>query len=158
VIANIEPTKDGQLETGKEFFVSTDKTKLNIEVIHGFLSKAYWSVGVPRETIKKTIKHSLCFGVYQSTPNGDKQVGYARVVTDYSVIAYLGDVFILDEYRGKGLSKMLMEEIMAHPDLQGLRRWSLATRDAHGLYEKFGFMSLKSPERMMEIHRPNVYS
>jgi N-acetylglutamate synthase-like GNAT family acetyltransferase len=103
--------------------------------------------------VARSIKHSLCFGVYKS----GKQVGFARVITDFATYAYIGDVFVLEEYRGRGLSKRLMQCIMEHPDLQGLRRWSLVTRDAHGLYSQFGFTGLKSPERHMEIHDSNVY-
>ena len=142
----------------EKFYISTDKSLLDLNVIHGFLTRAYWSVGIAKDKVENAIKHSLCFGVYQRSPAGDRQVGFARVVTDFTVVAYLGDVFVLEEFRGRGLSRLLMDEIMRHPDLQGLRRWSLATRDAHGLYQKFGFTPLKNPDRMMEIHNPNVYS
>ncbi len=133
------------------FLFSSDPKR--IDVVHGFLTNCYWAKGVPRDTVARSIRHSLCFGVYQ----GRKQIGFARVISDYATFAYIGDVFILDEYRGRGLSKRLMDFIKAHPDLQNLRRWSLVTRDAHGLYSKFGFGPLKSPARHMEIHDPNVY-
>src|SRR4051794_1043116 len=118
-----------QTATG-EYFVSTDKKMLQPEVIHHFLSGSYWAKNISMEKVKLSIENSLCFGVY----HGNKQAGFARVVTDYAVIGYIGDVFIVDEERGKGLSKMLMQEIVRHPQLQGLRRMVLATRDAHGLY------------------------
>lgn len=136
------------------FFVSTDKSHLDIKVIHGYLKTSYWAANIPEEVVIKAIENSLCFGVY----NNKQQVGFARVVTDYAVFAYLADVFILEEYRGKGLSKMLMKEIMQHPQLQNLRRWMLATRDAHGLYSQFGFNPLSSPERVMEIFIPDIYN
>ncbi|MDD8017804.1 MAG: GNAT family N-acetyltransferase [Bacteroidota bacterium] len=136
-----------------DYFVSTDKTKLDVDVIHQFLSSSYWAKGIPRSVIKKSIEHSLCFGVYHDT----RQVGFARVISDFTTFAYLADVFILETYRGKGLSKMLMKEIVAFPQLRGLRRFILATRDAHGLYKQFGFTEIKHPDRWMEIHNPNVY-
>ncbi len=127
---------------------STDKTKLQLDVIHKYLSKeSYWAQNMPIDTIKKSIEGSICFGVYLN----DKQIGYARVVTDHATFGYLADVFILEAHRGKGLSKQLMQFIMAHPDLQGLRRMMLATRDAQGLYKQFGFTALSMPERIMEI-------
>jgi GNAT superfamily N-acetyltransferase len=136
------------------FFISTDKSKLDIELIHGFLSiEAYWAKGRSIDTVKKSIENSLCFGVYDSDYN---QVGFARVVTDYSVFAWIMDVFILDDYRGKGLSKELMNVIMKHSDLQSLQRWGLGTHDAHGLYEKHGFRIIQRPEIFMEkIARPS---
>ncbi|MBL7909754.1 MAG: GNAT family N-acetyltransferase [Bacteroidia bacterium] len=127
---------------------STDKTKLQLDVIHNYLSKeSYWAQNMPIDTIKKSIEGSICFGVYLN----DKQIGYARVVTDHATFGYLADVFVLEAHRGKGLSKQLMQFIMAHPDLQGLRRMMLATRDAQGLYKQFGFTALSMPERIMEI-------
>src|SRR5689334_24705655 len=107
------------------FTISTDSDRLDLEVIYGYLSRSYWAAGRPRETVEKSIKHSLCFGVY----DGSKQIGFARVITDFATFAYLADVFILEEYQGQGLGKWLVSVIMGHPDLQGLRRWSLATRD-----------------------------
>lgn len=137
-----------------EFLVSTDRARLDLDVIHPFLTNCYWAKGIPRETVARSIEHSLCFGIYDGS---GAQVGFARVVSDLATVAYLGDVFVLETYRGRGLSKFLMECIMRHPALQGLRRWILLTRDAHGLYNQFGFTPLKSAERYMELHRPNVY-
>ncbi|HUK48221.1 MAG TPA: GNAT family N-acetyltransferase [Terriglobales bacterium] len=137
-----------------EFVVSTDRARLDLDVIHAFLRQSYWSPGIPREMVERSIKNSLCFGVFKGT----QQVGFARVITDRTTFAYLADVFILEPYRGIGLSKFLMECISKHPDLQNLRRWMLATRDAHGLYVSFGFTPLKHPERFMERHDPNVYA
>ncbi|WP_443939347.1 GNAT family N-acetyltransferase [Pedobacter sp. MW01-1-1] len=138
-----------------EFCISTDKEKLQIDVIHAFLStQAYWSLNIPKETVQKAIQHSLCFGVYQH----DTQIGFARIISDFSTIAYLGDVYILEAYRGKGLSKWLMKTIMEFPDLQGLRRWILLTGDAHGLYRQFGWTDLADSSKWMEIHDKNVYA
>ena len=136
-----------------EFVVSTDRARLDLDVIHAFLSQSYWSPGIPREIVERSIKNSLCFGVFK----GKQQVGSARVITDRTTFAYMADVFILEAYRGVGLSKVLMECITKHPDLQNLRRWMLATRDAQALYAKFGFTPLKKPERFMERHDPDVY-
>jgi len=138
-----------------EFSISTKKSKLDITSIHDFLStKAYWCLNIPRETVESAIKNSLCFGVYHQ----NKQIGFARVISDYSTIAYLGDVYVLEEYRGKGLSKWLIETIMSHPNLQGLRRWILLTRDAHDLYRKFGWKEISDPSKWMEVHDKNAYS
>lgn len=137
-----------------EFIISTDRNRLQIDAIHKFLSEeSYWAKERTREQTVKAIKNSLPFGVYK----GENQIGFARVVTDYATFVYLGDVYILEEFRGKGLSKWLMEVIIDHPDLQGFRRWVLATKDAHTLYEKFGFTGLKFPERWMEKAAPNAY-
>lgn len=137
-----------------DYSVSTDKSKLDLPLIHTFLStQAYWSLNIPFATVKRSVENSLCFGVYQ----GDTQVGFARVITDFATIAYLGDVFILPEHRGKGLSKRLIATIMAHPDLQGLRRWILLTSDAHGLYRQYGWKPIAIPDRYMEIANPGVY-
>ncbi len=140
----------------KEFFVSTDKSKLDLNVIHGFLSQTYWSPGILRERVAKAIQHSMCFGVYHRTSRGDRQIGFARVVTDFTSFAYMADVFILPEYRGRGLSKFLLENMMAHSELQALKNWFLGTRDAHALYEKFGFTPVKFPERQMQRHTSNA--
>lgn len=137
-----------------EFTISTDRTRLQIDAIHKFLSEqSYWARERTKEQTITAIKNSLPFGVYK----GENQVGFARVVTDYATFAYLGDVYILEQFRGRGLSKWLMEVIVNHPDLQGFRRWVLATKDAHKLYEKFGFTDLKFPERWMEKTAPNAY-
>ena len=137
-----------------EFLVSTNPTRLDLDVIHGFLSSCYWAKGIPREIVARSIKHSLCFGVYDGS---GAQVGFARVISDFATYAYIADVFVLESHRGQGLGKLLMEGITQHPELQGLRRWSLSTLDAHGLYAQFGFTSLKWPERYMEILRPGIY-
>ena len=137
-----------------EFLVSTDRARLDVHVIHGFLTNSYWAKGISRDLVTRSLEHSLCFGIYDGC---GAQIGFARVVSDFATVAYLGDVFVLEAHRGRGLSKFLMECIMGHPALQGLRRWILLTRDAHGLYNKFGFTPLKSAERYMERHRPDVY-
>ncbi|WP_255501896.1 GNAT family N-acetyltransferase [Olivibacter sp. SDN3] len=122
--------------------------------IHAFLSKAYWSLNIPKEKVQAAIKNSLCFGIYKNK----KQIGFARVISDFSTIAYLGDVYILEDYRELGLSKWLMETIMSYSHLQGLRRWILLTRDAHELYRKFGWTDIADPSIWMEYHNKNVYS
>lgn len=132
------------------FIISDDPAKLDLDAICDFLSRAYWAEKRPREVIEKSIRFSLNFGVY----DGNRQVGFARVITDYATFAYLCDVFIHEEYRGHALGKWLMESILAHPNLQGLRRWSLATRDAHGLYKQFGFAELSNPASWMEKFDP----
>ncbi len=136
------------------FTISTDTDRLDIDVIHGYLTgESYWARERTREQTEAAIRHSICFGVY----DGAALIGFARVVSDRATFAYIGDVFVLDGYRGRGLSKWLMETILAHPELQNLRRWVLATRDAHGLYSQFGFAGLKHPERWMELPAPNAY-
>ncbi len=135
------------------YAISDDLTRLQLDVIHDYLKTAYWCEGIPRDVVERSLKNSLCFGVYR----GSDQVGFARVISDYATFAYLADVFILEEHRGRGLAKLLMRAIMSHPRLQGLRRWALVTRDAHGLYEQFGFRALSKPERHMELFRPDVY-
>jgi N-acetylglutamate synthase-like GNAT family acetyltransferase len=137
-----------------EFLISTSRKRLDLDVIHDFLTNCYWAKGISRETVERSIEHSLCFGIYESSGT---QVGFARVVSDFATVAYLGDVFVLESHRGRGLSKWLMECVVEHPALQNLRRWILLTRDAHGLYSRFGFTPVKAPERYMELHRPNVY-
>ncbi|MDH4162543.1 MAG: GNAT family N-acetyltransferase [Nitrospirota bacterium] len=138
------------------FEISADKGWLDVAMIHDFLSnRSYWAKGVPRATIERSVENALCFGVYC----GGQQVGFARVVTDFATIAYLGDVFILEPHRGKGLGKRLVRAIMDHPELQGLRLWILGTQDAHELYRKFGFHKLKETpllERFMVIRNPDV--
>jgi GNAT superfamily N-acetyltransferase len=130
-----------------EYTISTDRKRLNASLIHNFLSnRAYWARGRSLEVVKRAIEHSLNFGVYKD----GEQIGFARVVTDYATFAWLADVFILDEYRGRGLSKWLIEVIVSHQQLQGFRRWVLATKDAHELYRRFGFAELKEPARWME--------
>ena len=137
-----------------EFEISTDRSRLDIDAIQAFLANdSYWAAERTREQTETVIENSICFGLYQ----GMRQVGFARVVSDQATFAYVGDVFVIDEFRGQGLSKWLMETMLEHPDLQGLRRWILATRDAHGLYKQFGFEDLKHPERWMEKPAPNAY-
>ncbi|WP_207532491.1 GNAT family N-acetyltransferase [Desertivirga arenae] len=138
-----------------QLLISTDKTKLDIPLIHSYLSKeSYWAKDIPLEIVERAIENSLCFGVYLD----EKQIGFARIMSDYATFAYLADVFVLPQYRKKGVSKKLMEFIKEHPSLQGLRRWMLATADAHGLYKQFGFKALESPDRIMEITKPGIYS
>ena len=146
-----------------EYVISTDPTWLDLDVIHNFLSEhSYWARGIPREIVARSLLHSVCFGVYaidEARPGASRQqVGFARVLSDRATVAYLGDVFILPEHRGQGLSKRLMEAVMAHPDLQGLRGWMLRTADAHDLYRRFGFTAPTQPERMMERRDPDVYT
>lgn len=137
-----------------DYLLSTDKTKLDPDAIHEFLStKTYWSLNIPRERVLKSIENSFCFGIYKE----NEQVGFARVITDFSTIAYLGDVYITEAHRGKGLSKWLVETIMNHPDLQGMRRWILLTGDAHGLYRQYGWKEIEDPYKWMEIHNKKVY-
>ena len=137
-----------------EYLISTDKKKLDIEIIHNFLThESGWSNGITIDKVEKSIDNSLNFGIYL----GHRLIGYARVISDFSTIAYLGDVFILEAYRGLGLSKWLMETIMEHKELQGLRRWILLTSTAEWLYEKYGFTKLLKPEIYMEKFNPNVY-
>ena len=140
--------------TQGDYHISTDPYQMDIVAIHDFLSHhSHWARGIPIETVRRSIDHSLNFGLF----HGDKQIGFARIITDYATIAYLGDVYVLPEYRGHGLSKWLMEIVMSYPDLQGLRRWILLTADAHGLYEKTGWKRVAKPELYMEWHNPDVY-
>lgn len=141
-----------------EFFISDDRAKLDLDLVHGFLTKAYWSAGIPRGRVVKAIAHSLCFGVYRRDASADRQIGFARVVTDFAVRAHLCDVFILEDYRGHGLGRRLIGIVLAHPELQHLRRWSLATKDAHALCRRYGFTPLRAPEMMMERVDPDAYS
>ncbi len=129
------------------YTISDDPDRLDLDMIHGYLAReSYWAQGVPRETVARAIQHSLPFGVYRD----GAQVGFARVISDRATYAYLEDVFILPAHRGRGLSKWLVATILAHPELQGLRRWALATRDAHGLYRQFGFETVSKPQNRME--------
>jgi len=140
-----------------EYEISTDKTRLDLAMIHNFLAnESYWAKGIPLEVLEKSIENSLCFGVYHQ----GRQVGFARVVTDYATTAYVGDVFIIESYRGRGLGKRLIKTIVDHPELEGLRLWFLGTRDAHDLYRKYGFKKVaETPamERLMAILNPEVY-
>lgn len=142
----IEQHRDG-------FTLSTDKTRLDVDAIHDFLAhSSYWAQGRPREVVVRTIENSMCFGIY----DGARQAAFARVVTDCATFAWVCDVFVVEEYRGRGLGKWLMESIVTHPDLQSLRRILLATRDAHGLYSQYGFIPLDEPGRFMHRFNPNV--
>jgi len=140
-----------------EFEISTDPAKVDLRLIHEFLANSYWAKDIPLGTVEQSIQGSLCFSVYDCEKH-DRQVGFARVISDRATFAYLADVFVIEAYRGKGLSKWMMACIKSHPELQGLRRWLLATADAHGLYAQLGFSVLKTPERWMEIHDSGVYS
>lgn len=136
------------------FVVSTALASIDHAVVATFLAESYWARGIPMEVVSKSIEGSLCFSLRDPT----RQVGFARVITDRATIAYLGDVFVLRDFQGKGLGRWLMECVMSHPELQGLRRWVLVTRDAHDLYAEFGFKALARPESFMELHNPNVYA
>lgn len=133
--------------------ITTDPAAVDLDAVHAFLTTSYWAEGIPRGVLERAIAGSIPFSLFK----GDVQIGFARVVTDRATFAYLADVYVLDEHRGQGLARWLVETILAHADLQGLRRFVLVTRDAHGLYAKTGFAPLRAPERYMEIHRPGVY-
>ena len=133
--------------------ISTDRNRLDVALIHEFLRSSYWAQGIPRAVVERSIQHSLCFGAYLD----GRQVGFARVISDFAAIAHVADVFVVPEHRGRGISKLLMRAIVEHPDLQGLRRMLLVTRDAHGLYAQFGFQPLTHPEHFMTVHKPDTY-
>src|SRR5512147_3041525 len=137
----------------ENFTISTDRAQLDRAAIHEFLARSYWAKGIPREIVDRSIEGALCFGLFE---NG-RQIGFARVITDAATFAYLADVYVLESHRGRGLATWLMESILAHPELQGLRRWMLVTRDAHGLYRKFGWRVTPEPGKHMEILRRDVY-
>lgn len=139
--------------TRDEYTISTNKEKIDLNYVHQFLTHSYWAENIPIEVVRRSIQGALCFGVYHK----EQQIGFARVVTDEATFAYLADVFIDENFRGRSLSKWLMETIMSYPTLQGLRRFMLATRDAHGLYKQFGFTPLNNADRWMQIHHPDVY-
>jgi len=141
----------------QQYRITTNKNEMNRGDIHAYLSRSYWAKGIPKSVVDKAIDNSLCFAVLYTVKAKIIQVGFARMITDYATVAYLADVYILEEHRGKGLSKQLMAEILKHPELQGLRRVLLATFDAHGLYQQFGFEALASPEIFMELWTPDVY-
>jgi GNAT superfamily N-acetyltransferase len=134
--------------------VSTDRARLDVRLIHQFLTHSYWAKGIPRDVVERSLENSLCFGVFER----GRQIGFARVITDYATYAYLADVFVLETHRSQGVAKFLMECIVRHPQLENLRRWTLITRDAHPLYAKFGFTPLAEPQGFMERHNPRVYS
>jgi len=140
--------------TRNEFVISTDRSKLDLDLVHGYLAGSYWASGMPRPTLERAVENSLTFGIYR----GDQQAGFARVITDLATYAYLSDVFVVEPYRGRGLSKWLIECILAHPDLQGLRRFALFTRDAQGLYERYGFAPVRGKSTYLERWEPNVYA
>ena len=144
------PSDAARITRVNTYDISTDPSRLQLDAIHAYLTRSYWSPGVPRDLVARAIANSMCFGVYL----GEAQVGFARVVTDKASFAYLADVYVLEAHRGQGLSKRLVETIQAHPELQGLRRFLLATKDAHGLYAQFGFTPLAAPDRMMERRIP----
>ena len=134
--------------------ISTNRADVDLDVVHAFLSQeAYWSKNIPRAVVQKAIENSYCFSAFID----NKQIGFARVVTDAATFAYLADVFVLPEFRGHGIAKKLMQSVQTHPELQGLRRWMLMTADAHKLYESYGFSALAKPERAMEISKPDIY-
>ncbi|MCZ6647481.1 MAG: GNAT family N-acetyltransferase [SAR324 cluster bacterium] len=135
------------------FLITTERSRMDIVAIHGFLTESYWARGIPLAVVEKSMQNSLCFGVFE----GQTQVGFARVITDYATFGYLGDVFILQSHQGLGLGKWLLDCVMAHPGLQGLRRWNLATYDAHRLYARYGFSALAKAEYYMEINVPDPY-
>lgn len=136
-----------------DFLLSTDPQRLDLDFVYNFLTESYWAKGISRELVVRSIENSLCFAVYAQ----GKQIAFARIISDFATYAYLGDVFVIEAYRGNGLGKWMMECIRQHPQLQGLRRWTLLTRDAHGLYQQFGFTPVQKPERYMELHDPEVY-
>jgi len=140
--------------TRNEFVISTDRSKLDLDLVHGYLASSYWASGMPRPTLERAVENSLTFGIYR----GDQQAGFARVITDLATYAYLSDVFVVEPYRGRGLSKWLIECVLAHPDLQGLRRFALFTRDAQGLYERYGFAPVRGKSTYLERWEPNVYA
>jgi GNAT superfamily N-acetyltransferase len=137
----------------EDYHISTDPARLDLEFIHEFLRGSYWARDIPRDVVERSIRHSLCCGAYQ----GERQVGFARAVTDRATFVYVADVFVTAAHRGKGISKQLMRVLLDHPDLKGVRRLLLATKDAHGLYAQFGFQALTNPEHFMTIHRPDIY-
>lgn len=148
-MVNIEERTEGA------YRVSTDPALLDLDLIHAQLASSYWAEGIPRAIVEKSVRNSLCFGAYEVSSG--KQVGFARVVSDFATFAYIGDVFVVPEHRGRGVSKFLMKCLMAHPELQGLRRMCLGTRDAHSLYQRFGFKASAQPENWLEIRIPNIY-
>jgi len=137
-----------------EYLITTDPARVDLDVVHPTLAASYWATGIPRELVARSIEHSLPFSLFHA----GHQIGFARIISDYTTFAYLADVFVLPEHRGRGLGVWLMEVVVAHPTLQGLRRWVLLTRDAHGLYRKVGFKELSAPDRYMELWEPNVYT
>ena len=142
------------MQTQEHYEISTDRSRLDIAVIHDFLRSSYWAKGIPRPVVEKSIEHSLCFGAYADK----RQVGFARVITDFVCVAYIADLFVVPEYRKRGISKLLMHAIIEHSELQGVRGLLLATRDTHGLYAQFGFHALPHPEHFMTLRKPVIYN
>jgi GNAT superfamily N-acetyltransferase len=136
-----------------EYAIRTDPAGLDVEAVHAYLTRSYWAAGIPLETVRRSLQHSVNFAILRA----DELVGFGRVITDRATFGYVGDVFVLEAHRGKGLSKWLMECMLAHPELQGFRRWVLLTRDAHGLYRQYGFRDLAHPDRYLERWAPDVY-
>lgn len=147
----------GILARRDDLFISDDPALVDLDVVHGFLTTSYWSPGIPREIVQRAIEHSLVFGIYADAAPRPAQIGFARAITDRATYAYLADVFILDSRRGRGLGQWLVRTILTHPHVQGLRRWALMTRDAQGLYARFGFGPTTDPTRYMEIVNRGVY-
>ena len=142
-----------------DYRITTDKAEMDIDAIHHYLSRSYWAENVPKSVVTTAVENSLCFAVLVANADGEeRQIGFARMITDYASFAYLADVYILEDHRGKGLSKQMMKQVIEHPRLQGLRRMMLATRDAHGLYEQFGFTALNDQKMFMQLWKPNIYS
>lgn len=141
------------MDSSADYTISTDSERVDVDLIHALLRESYWAKDIPRNVVERSVQHSLCFSAFHL----GRQVGFARVITDFATLAYVGDIFVVQEHRGRGVSKMLMRAILSHPNLQGLRAFLLATRDAHGLYSQFGFQPLVHPENFMALHLPNVY-
>jgi len=137
-----------------DILVTTDPSRLDLETVHGFLAGSYWAEGIPRDLVERSIRNSICFGAFE----GPRQVGFARVISDRATFAYVADVFVLPSHRGRGVGKRLMACVTNHPELQGLRLWTLFTRDAHGLYRQYGFAEARHPDRLMERRQPRPYS
>lgn len=151
-VARTHPRSDEHARRG--YRIVTRESEVDVDAVHAYLTRSYWARGITRELVARSVRASFCFSLYQ----GDRQVGFARLVTDRATFAYLCDVYVLEELRGQGLGKWLIETVVAHPELQGLRRFVLATRDAHGLYARHGFTPLANPDQLMEIHIPNIYA
>ena len=138
-----------------DYFLSTNPALLELDAIYAFLTRSYWSSGIPRQTVARAVANSLCFGLFTASPR--RQIGFARFVTDGATFAYLCDVYVLEEYRGRGLGHWLVKQALAHPALKGMRRIVLVTRDVHALYRRYGFCALANPDSYMEIYQPDVY-
>jgi GNAT superfamily N-acetyltransferase len=147
ISSQIHEQRDGDI------LVSTDPARLDLETVHGFLTRSYWATGIPREIVERSIRHSICFGAF----DGGRQVGFARVISDRATFAYVSDVFVLDSHRGRGIGRQIMTAVTTHPELQNLRLWTLFTRDAHGLYRQVGFREARHPDRLMERRQPQPY-